>query len=211
MLSLEQIKPIIPDMNWARAESYLPYLNTVLPEFEINTPLRKAHFLAQLAHESGGLKYLEENLNYSAQGLRSVFGKYFKTTEIAEEYARKPEKIANRVYANRMGNGDEQSGDGWKYRGRGLIQLTGKSNYQRFAVDYSIDCVNNPDLLLGPKTALISACWFWKKNNINTYADADDIHMVTKRINGGNNGILHRQLYLDSFKKLYDLLGTITT
>ncbi|MEN2283157.1 glycoside hydrolase family 19 protein [Algoriphagus sp. SE2] len=182
-------------------------MNTVLPDFEINTPLRKSHFLAQLAHESGGLKYVEENLNYSAQGLRSVFGKYFKTMEIAEEYARKPEKIANRVYANRMGNGDEQSGDGWRYRGRGLIQLTGKSNYQRFSEDYSIDCVNNPDLLLDPKIALISACWFWKKNKINTYADADDIHLVTKRINGGNNGILHRQHYLESFKRVYDLLG----
>jgi putative chitinase len=208
MLLLEQIKPIIPDMNWTKAESYLPYLNSVLPEFEINTPLRKAHFLAQLAHESGGLKYVEENLNYSAQGLRSVFGKYFKTIEIAEEYARKPEKIANRVYANRMGNGDEQSGDGWRYRGRGLIQLTGKSNYQRFSEDHSIDCVNNPDLLLDSKIALISACWFWKKNKINTYADADDIHLVTKRINGGNNGILHRQHYLDSFKRVYDFLET---
>lgn len=206
MLSIDEIKPIIPDMNWSKAESYIPYLNTVLPEFEINTPYRKAHFLAQLAHESGGLKYVEENLNYSAQGLRSIFGKYFPTMEMAEQYARKPEKIANKVYANRMGNGDEQSGDGWKYRGRGLIQLTGKSNYQRFGQEYSLDSENNPDLLLDPEVALISACWYWKRNKLNNYADADDIHMVTKRINGGTNGILHRQQYLESFKKVFELL-----
>lgn len=206
MLSIDEIKPIIPDMNWSKAESYIPYLNTVLPEFEINTPFRKAHFLAQLAHESGGLKYVEENLNYSAQGLRSIFGKYFPTMEMAEQYARKPEKIANKVYANRMGNGDEQSGDGWKYRGRGLIQLTGKSNYQRFGQEYSLDSENNPDLLLDPEVALISACWYWKRNKLNNYADADDIHMVTKRINGGTNGILHRQQYLESFKKVFEML-----
>ncbi|WP_296698779.1 glycoside hydrolase family 19 protein [Algoriphagus sp.] len=198
-------------MNWTKAETYLPFLDTILPEFEINTSLRKAHFLAQLSHESGGLKYIQENLNYSAQGLRSVFGKYFKTMEIAEAYARKPEKIANRVYANRIGNGDEQSGDGWRYRGRGLIQLTGKANYQRFAQDYSIDCVNNPDLLLDPKIALISACWFWKKHNINVYADSDDIHMVTKRINGGLNGLLNRQTYLDEFKRVFDFLDKSST
>ena len=206
MVSTDQMKAIIPDMNWKRAQYYIPHLNTVLPKFEIDTPLRKAHFLAQLAHESGGLKYQEENLNYSAKGLRSVFGKYFKTSEMAEAYARKPEKIANRVYANRMGNGDEASGDGWKYRGRGLIQLTGKDNYRRFAQDYGVDCVNNPDLILDPELALTSACWFWKRRKLNQYADEDDIHMVTKRINGGTNGLLHRQHYLDSFKDLYRVL-----
>ncbi len=128
------------------------------------------------------------------------------TMEIAEAYARQPEKIANRVYADRMGNGSEASGDGWKYRGRGLIQLTGKENYQKLAQDHGVDCVNNPDVLLDPELALTSACWFWKKYNINRYADNDDIHMVTKRINGGNNGILHRQHYLDSFKRLYKVL-----
>ncbi|MBP0904986.1 glycoside hydrolase family 19 protein [Mariniflexile gromovii] len=193
-------------MNWDKAQSYVPYISTVLPNFGIDTPLRKAHFLSQVSHESGGLKYSEENLNYSVQGLRSVFGKYFKTNEIAEQYARKPEKIANRVYANRMGNGDEQSGDGWKYRGRGLIQLTGKDNYRSFSNDHGIDCVNNPDLILDPEVALKSACWFWKKRNINAYADADDIHMVTKRINGGTNGLQDRQQYLDSFKNLYKVM-----
>ncbi|MFD1613494.1 glycoside hydrolase family 19 protein [Gelatiniphilus marinus] len=206
MITTNQMQTIIPDMNWKKAEFYLPHVNTVLPNFGIDTPLRKAHFLSQLAHESGGLKYNQENLNYSAKALRSVFGKYFKTNEIAEAYARKPEKIANRVYGNRMGNGDEASGDGWKFRGRGLIQLTGKNNYQKFAHDHGVDCVNNPDLILDPELALTSACWFWKKNNINRYADDDDIHMVTKRINGGTNGLLHRQHYLDSFKRLYKVL-----
>ncbi|MDO7173837.1 glycoside hydrolase family 19 protein [Mariniflexile sp. AS56] len=201
------MQTIIPDMNWEKAVTYLPHVDTVLPNFGIDTPLRKAHFLSQLAHESGGLKYTQENLNYSAEGLRNVFGKYFKTNEIARDYARKPEKIANRVYANRMGNGSEESGDGWKFRGRGLIQLTGKENYQKFGHDHGVDCVNNPDSILDPELALTSACWFWKKNNINVYADADDIHMVTKRINGGTNGLLHRQHYLDSFKRLYEVLG----
>ena len=192
-------------MNWEKAQSYLPFIATVLPKFGIDTPLRKAHFLAQVAHESGGLKYSKENLNYSAQGLRSVFGKYFRTMEIAQSYARKPEKIANKVYADRMGNGNEASGDGWKYKGRGLIQLTGKENYQNFSQDYGVDCVNNPDLLLDPEWALTSACWFWKKRNLNRYADNDDILMVTKRINGGINGLNDRQQYLDSLKRIYEI------
>ncbi|TXD83221.1 glycoside hydrolase family 19 protein [Subsaximicrobium wynnwilliamsii] len=210
MVSTTQMKTIIPKLNWEKAEPYIPYMTSVLPNFGIDTPLRKAHFLAQLAHESGGLKYATENLNYSAQALRSVFGKYFKTIEIAEAYARKPEKIANRVYADRMNNGNEASGDGWKYRGRGLIQLTGKDNYQNFAKDHGVDCVNNPDLILDPEIALNAACWYWTKRNINRYADADDIHMVTKKVNGGNNGILDRQHWLASFKNLYKVLETNT-
>ena len=210
MVTTEQMKTIIPRLNWGKAEPYVPYMKSVLPNFGIDTPIRKAHFLAQLAHESGGLKYSSENLNYSAKALRSVFGKYFKTMEIAEAYARKPEKIANRVYADRMSNGNEASGDGWKFRGRGLIQLTGKYNYQSFANDHGVDCVNNPDLILDPEIALTAACWYWDKRKINAYADLDDIHMVTKRVNGGNNGILDRQQWLDSFKKLYKILETDT-
>lgn len=206
MISTEQMQQIMPSMKWDKAEEYLPYINTVLPEFGIDTPQRMAHFLSQVAHESGGLKYSIENLNYSAKALRSVFGKYFKTNEIAEAYARKPEKIANRVYANRMGNGDEESGDGWKYRGRGLIQLTGKFNYEQFAKDHDIDCVNNPDLLRSPQVALMSACWFWKKRKLNRYADEDDIHMVTKRINGGTHGLQDRQSWLDSFKSIFSII-----
>jgi len=206
MISTTQMKTIIPKMNWDKAQVYVPFMTTVLPKFEIDTPLRKAHFLSQLSHESGGLKYSEENLNYSAKALRSVFGKYFKTNALAEAYARQPEKIANRVYADRMNNGNESSGDGWKYRGRGLIQLTGKYNYQKFSEAYGIDCVNNPDLLLDSEIALTAACWYWKKRKINIHADNDDIHMVTKRINGGLNGLLDRQQWLDSFKNLYDVL-----
>lgn len=205
MVSTEQMKTILPRMNWDKAEPYIPHITTVLPKFGIDTPLRKAHFLSQVAHESGGLKYSQENLNYSAQGLRSVFGKYFKTMEIANAYARKPEKIANKVYADRMGNGNEASGDGWKFRGRGLIQLTGKELYQNFGKAHGIDCVNNPDLLLDPEWALTSACWFWNKRKLNTYADANDILMVTKRINGGINGLNDRQQYLDSFRRIYEL------
>lgn len=208
MISTTQMKTIIPKMNWEKAQVYVPFMTTVLPNFGIDTPLRKAHFLSQLAHESGGLKYSQENLNYSAKGLRSVFGKHFKTIELAQAYARQPEKIANRVYANRMGNGSEASGDGWKYRGRGLIQLTGKFMYESFAKAHGVDCVNNPDLLLDSEIALTSACWYWKKRKINTYADNDDIHMVTKRVNGGQNGILDRQQWLDSFKDLYKVLET---
>jgi putative chitinase len=137
--------------------------------------------------------------------LRSVFGKYFPTIEIAGAYARKPEKIANKVYASRMGNGNEASGDGWKFRGRGLIQLTGKENYQKFSQENGIDCVKNPDLLLQPEWALTSACWFWKKRNLNEFADKDDIIMITKRINGGTHGLNDRLQYLDSFKRIYQI------
>lgn len=199
------MKAVLPRLNWEKAQLYIPSITTVLPKFSIDTPLRKAHFLAQVAHESGGLQFTQENLNYSAQGLRSVFGKYFPTIEIANSYARKPEKIANRVYANRMGNGSEASGDGWKYRGRGLIQLTGKENYQKFSQENGVDCVKNPDLLLQPEMALTSACWFWKKRNLNEFADKDDIIMITKRINGGTNGLNDRQQYLDSFKNIYQI------
>ncbi len=206
MVSTEQMKTIIPDMNWGKAQVYMPHINTVLPKFGIDTSLRMAHFLAQISHESGGLHYIEENLNYSAKALRVTFRKYFDTLELAQAYERQPEKIANRVYANRMGNGDEASGDGWKYRGRGLIQLTGKENYQHFSKEFGVDCVNNPDLIKEPEWALTSACWFWKKRSLNKYADTDDIHMVTKRINGGTNGLLHRQHYLEAYKQLFKMM-----
>ncbi|MBP6304185.1 MAG: glycoside hydrolase family 19 protein [Bacteroidia bacterium] len=205
MLSTTEMKKVLPKLNWEKAQLYIPSITTVLPKFGIDTLLRKAHFLAQLAHESGALQYSQENLNYSAQGLRSVFGKYFPTIEIANAYAKKPEKIANRVYADRMGNGNEASGDGWKFRGRGLIQLTGKENYQKFSQENGIDCVKNPDLLLQPEWALTSACWFWKKKNLNEFADKDDLIMITKRINGGTHGLNDRQQYLDSFKLIYQI------
>lgn len=162
---------------------------TLLNKYEVNTPKRQAMFLAQIAHESG-LKPISENLNYSESGLLKVFKKYF-TPEQAKNFARKPEKIANRVYANRMGNGDECSGDGWKYRGRGFIQLTGKNNYKALSNDTGIDYVSNPDLLLNEADAMIAALWYWKKNNLNSYTDKGDIDGVSDIINFGRKTITY--------------------
>ena len=160
-----------------------------LPLYDIDTKERIAMFLAQCGHESCGFSVLSENLNYSSRALRAVFCKYFKTQEEADKFARQPEKIANRVYANRMGNGPESSGDGWKYRGRGCIQLTGKDNYIKFAKDFDKpEVIDNPELVATPEYAVLSAIWFWIKNDLNRYADAHDVKGATKRINGGLNG-----------------------
>ena len=167
---------------------------TLLNNNGINTQKRLAMFFAQLDHESG-LKPISENLNYSEEGLLKTFPKYF-TKETAKNYARKPEKIANRVYANRMGNGSESSGDGWKYRGRGFIQLTGKENY------INAGYVNKPDLLLNEADAMIVAVWFWTKNKLNSYADKGDVKGATRVINGGTNGLKDREeKYIDYLKK----------
>ncbi|WP_299258489.1 glycoside hydrolase family 19 protein [uncultured Aquimarina sp.] len=205
MITQENFKTLISDVNWKYASKYASLFDNVLPKYDINTPLRKAHFLAQVVHESGGFKFVSENLNYSEKALYGVFRKYFPTLEATDGYARQPEKIANKVYANRMGNGTESSGDGWKYRGRGLIQLTGKSNYQALSNTTKQDFISNPDKVSDPKWALTSACWYWQKRNINKYADTDDIHMVTKLINGGYNGLQNRQHFLEEFKKLFKL------
>jgi len=205
MITEENFKMLIPDVSWNYAKQYASLFETVLPNYNIDTPLRKAHFLAQVAHESGGFKFTVENLNYSAKALYGIFRKYFPTLDAANKYARKQENIANKVYANRMGNGSEASGDGWKYKGRGLIQLTGKTNFQSLSNTTGQDFINNPELVSTPKWALTSACWYWKNRNINRYADADDIHMVTKLINGGYNGLQSRQHYLEEFKKLYGI------
>ena len=187
---------------------YLNAFNEVLPQYNIDTPLRICHFLAQIIHESGYLKAKVENLNYSSQALSRVFSKYFPSNSIAEEYERQPEKIANRIYANRMGNGDEDSGDGWKYRGRGLIQLTGKNNYKSCSNDLGLDLVNNPDLIINdPEVNVKTACWFWKKNNLNSLADKDDITSITKKINGGINGLTDRKNKLDICKKVLGLIS----
>ena len=176
---------------------------TLLNNYHINTPLRLAHFFAQIEHESN-LKPIEENLNYSASALFRVFRKYFPTIEIAEEYQRQPERIANKVYANRMMNGDEDSGDGWRYRGRGFIQITGKSNYIMMSKDTYIDYLNNPEWLLREADSMVSALWFWKKNNINKYADMDNVREVSRRINGGYNGIEHRTKLLTKYKEIFN-------
>jgi len=173
--------------------------NTLFNNYGITSALRTAHFMAQIEHESG-LKPISENLNYSASGLLQVFPNYFNS-KLAGDYQRKPMNIANKVYANRMGNGDENSGDGWKYRGRGFIQITGKENYFRLANDTDIDCFNNPDLLLDEANAMISALWFWNLKKLNIYADEDDISTITKRINGGLNGLEHRKELLIKYKK----------
>ncbi|MEP2935165.1 MAG: glycoside hydrolase family 19 protein [Gilvibacter sp.] len=202
MIQESQFKSIIPDVNWIYASKYIGLFDKVLPAYDINTPLRQAQFLAQITQESGGFKYTIENLNYSANALYAVFRKYFPTLAAAQAYARQPEKIANKVYANRLGNGNEASGDGYKYRGRGLIQLTGKDNYASFGSSAKIDAVNNPAQVATPQYALASACWFWKSRNINKYADQDDVVMVTKMINGGTNGLASREQYLEEYKKL---------
>lgn len=176
-------------------------------KFNVNTQLRLAHFLGQLQHESG-LKPIEENLRYSAKRILEVFGKYFpkKAEAFLAEY--NPQYLANRVYSNRMGNGDWNSGDGYRFRGRGFIQLTGRNNYTALtkwakANGIDADYVNNPDLLLREADALIAALWFWTVNNLNKYADKDDILSITKRINGGLNGIDGRKIETAKFKKVF--------
>ena len=164
----------------------------ILPDYEINTPARVASFIGQCAHESNGFLALRENLNYSPKGLMATFKKYFPTQDLANQYAHKQEQIANRIYANRMGNGDEASGDGFKYRGRGLIQLTGKSNYQSFADSIGESVEDIPAFLETYEGAVQSACWFWESNNLNKWADAGDILKMTKIINGGTLGLQER-------------------
>lgn len=172
---------------------------TLFEKYGINTPLRIAHFMSQIEHESN-LKPISENLNYSASGLIRVFRKYFTDLE-AIQYANQPQRIANKVYANRMGNGNEKSNEGWLYRGRGFIQVTGKENYFRLANDTDIDCFKNPDLLLEEANAIISTLWFWNLKGLNKLADKDDILGITKKINGGTNGLAHRKELLTKWKK----------
>jgi putative chitinase len=164
----------------------------LLPDYEIDTPQRVAAFIAQCAHESGGFRMLKENLNYRAVTLRKIFPKYFPTDALAEQYAGKPELIANKVYGNRMGNGDEASGDGFRYCGRGLIQLTGKNNYTAFAESIETPVEEIPEFLGTFEGAVQSACWFWESNNLNQWADKGDILTLTKRINGGTIGLEDR-------------------
>jgi putative chitinase len=168
-------------------------LEQLLDDYDINTPLRVAHFIAQCAHESGNFVFIKENLNYKAASLRKTFGKYFPTDEIAAQYANRPEMIANRVYASRMGNGPEASGDGYRYCGRGLIQLTGKDNYTFFAGSLGISVEEASEYLATFEGAAQSACWFWEQNNLNRFADANDVKGLTRAINGGQIGIIDRE------------------
>ena len=192
-LTKDQLKQLLPKNPYI--DQWHNALAQLLPDYGINTPQRIAAFIAQCAHESGNFVFLKENLNYKAPTLRKLFAKYFPTDELANEYANKPNKqeaIANRIYANRMGNGDEASGDGYRYCGRGLIQLTGKSNYQSFADSLEMNVEDVPEYLATFEGAAQSACWFWESNNLNQWADKGDIVTLTKRINGGTIGLEDR-------------------
>lgn len=190
ILTLEKLKQLVPGNPYI--EDWHEALDQLLDDYGINTPHRVAHFIAQCAHESGGFKFIKENLNYSAAGLNNTFRKYFPTIESARPYERKPEMIANKVYANRMGNGDEASGDGWRYCGRGLIQLTGKDNYTFFAGSLGIPVEEAADYLATFEGAAQSACFFWEQNNLNRFADANDVKGLTRAINGGQIGLEDR-------------------
>jgi putative chitinase len=201
-MNLDKLKGHIPD-------GVIAQIPAVQEKFEINTPLRLAHFLAQTGHESGGFKAVSENLNYGAAGLQSIFKKYF-TAESAKEFERKPEKIANIVYANRMGNGNQASGEGFKFRGRGYIQLTGKDNYSAFDKVVEDDILANPELV-ATKYPLLSAAWFFHKNGLHKIADegATDavVTKVTKRVNGGTIGLADRIKHFNEYNNL--LKGSI--
>jgi putative chitinase len=199
-MNLDKLKGHVPD-------SVIAQLPDTIAKFELNTPLRLAHFLAQAGHESGGFKAVNENLNYGAKGLLGIFKKYFPTPEKAALYERKPEKIANLVYGGRMGNGPEASGEGYKFRGRGYIQLTGKDNYKAFDAVVTESIVDNPDLV-ATKYPLLSAAWFFHKNGLHKIADkgATDavVTEVTKRVNGGTIGLADR---IKHFKEYHALLA----
>lgn len=202
-LTKEQLKQLLPRNPYI--DHWYEALSQLLPDYEINTPQRIAAFIAQCAHESAEFTALKENLNYRAPTLRKLFSKYFPTDALANEYASKPNKqeaIANRIYANRMGNGDEASGDGFRYCGRGLIQLTGKDNYSWFAASVGISVEEASEYLQTFEGAAQSACWFWETNNLNQYADSDDILTMTKRINGGTIGLADREKHYEHAKHI---------
>lgn len=192
MITTETLRQILPDCRDPDAWAF--ELEAQTPVFSISTPQRLAAFIAQTAHESSSFNVLQENLNYSKDGLRKVFPKYFPDDNTALRYARQPKLIASRVYGGRMGNGGEQTQEGWKFRGRGLIQVTGKNNYRAcsrylFNDDRLLD---DPDLLLTPEFAMASAGWYWEVNNLNRVADSGDFALLTRRINGGTHGLNRR-------------------
>lgn len=186
MITAEQLKELQISENWLKP------LNEAFTRYEINTPLRMAAFIGQCSHESGNFKTLQENLNYSAEGLCRVWPSRFPTLESAQPYHRNSDKIANKVYGGRMGNGAEETEEGSLYKGRGLIQLTGKDNYAMCGAALSEDFIHSPDLVLAPKFAALSAAWFWNKRGLNKEADAKDYTSMTKKINGGVIGLEDR-------------------
>lgn len=205
-VSLELLQKICPKTKQNVLAQYIDGLNQVGNHYGLfEDPRRIAGFLAQVAHESGGFNFVQENLNYGAKGLMTTFKRYFPSEDIAKQYERKPEKIANRVYANRMSNGDEASGDGWKFRGRGLIQLTGRDNYTRFAKALDMTLDEAIAYLETSSGAVASAGWFWDVNKLNIYCDKDDFVGLTRRINGGTIGLAdrkhHYEIALEAFKE----------
>lgn len=187
ILSEDQLSQLLPGNK--NVHDWYEALITVLPEYDITTPERVAAFIAQCAHESNGFTAIKENLNYRAESLMRVWPRTFPNKTIAEQYAHKPEMIANRAYGSRMGNGPEESGDGYKYCGRGLIQLTGKNNYTKFAESIGMPLEDVPAYLGTFEGAVKSACWFWSVNDLNSLADEGDITTLTKKINGGTLGL----------------------
>jgi putative chitinase len=189
--SLEKCTAIL--QNNPYSEHWHEALCKILPDYDINTPERVACFLGQTMVESAGYKALIENLNYKPETLVKIWPSHFPNMEVAQQYGHHPEQIANRAYAGRMGNGDEASGDGWKFCGRGLIQITGKANYQQFAdsIDTPVDQI--PEFLGTFEGAVQSACWFWESNNLNALADNGDVLGITKKVNGGTLGLTERQ------------------
>ena len=185
------------------ADKWVNALDDAATKYDVTNDKRVAMFIAQLGHESGGFAFTAENLNYSAAGLMSVFGKYFPNLQVANAYARQPEKIANRIYASRMGNGPEETGDGYRYCGRGLIQVTGKENYTWFAASVGITPEEASSYMQTFEGAAQSACWFWESNNLNHYADIDDFVTMTKKINGGTIGIEDRTARYERFLKIF--------
>lgn len=188
--TIEKFKECVKNPPYA--EQWYDALCQILPDYDINTVPRVAAFLAQTAHESGGYRAIRENLNYRAESLVRVWPRHFPNLEIAKQYERQPQRIANRAYANRMGNGPEESGDGWRYAGKGLIQLTGKSNYEKYAQSLEISLEEASEHLTTFEGCVQSAAWFWEANNLNSLADKGDILMLTKRINGGTIGLEDR-------------------
>ncbi|MHB8071520.1 MAG: glycoside hydrolase family 19 protein [Candidatus Cryosericum sp.] len=210
-ITSEQLQQIVPEMDYALAETVAAALNPAMDWAEVNTPARQAAFVAQWAQETHGFNHLVENLNYSAHGLLKNFRTHF-TPEEAEDYARQPERIANRAYADRLGNGSEESGDGWRYRGGGYPQLTGKGHYLDAGRDLNLDLVNNPEMARGHQVGAYLAAWFWvtggnnlanpKSPSCNEMADAGDFLALTHRINGGENGLAEREEYWERAKEV---------
>jgi putative chitinase len=200
-ITREQLQQIIPKNPYI--DQWVLALNQLLPDYGIDTPQRVAAFLAQCAHESGNFVFLKENLNYKWASLRKVFPKYFPTDELAQAYEKQPGRIANRIYGSRMGNGDEASGDGFRYCGRGLIQLTGRNNYEAFAESIETPVEEIPAYLETFEGAVQSACWFWETNNLNQFADTDDIKTMTRRINGGFIGLEDRIKHYEHAKHVF--------